>query len=510
MAVETGWQRARRTILAADFVSFLAAVVLYVLSVGGVRGFAFTLGLTTLVDIVVVFLFTKPLVTMLAKTNFFGGRPQVVRAGPRAPRRQEAQHDDAIVPPGRCRRRYRDQHRQGGLMSRLGTLGARLYRGEVSYDFIAHRKVWYGVSAVLLLVSIVSLLTVQLTLGIEFRGGAEFRVKSPSVTQDAVRSTVSGVVDTEIVVQSVGPDTVRVQTETLTTDEAEEVRNALAEEFGVSRESVSTQVIGPSWGKDISEKALRALVFFLIGVVVFLSLYFEWKMALAAMVALLHDLVITVGIYSLIGFEVTPATVIGFLTILGYSLYDTVVVFDKVRENTAGLAGGSRMTYSERREPRGQPDPGAIDQHLDHRAAADRRDPVRRSRAAGRGAAQGPVARAVHRCGRRRVLVDLHRPAAARDLKEREPAMQALAKRVAGRRAGTGVEAPSARRKAAAAQPATTDQGVADTEVDDPAAVPAGAGAARKPAPPRRPAGGSQRSQPRKGSGGRNKSKKRR
>ncbi len=186
-------------------------------------------------------------------------------------------------------------------MSRLGTLGARLYRGEVSYDFIAHRKIWYAVSAVLLVVSIVSLLTLRLTLGIEFRGGAEFRVKSPTVSQDAVRSTVEDIVGGEIVVQSVGPNTVRAQTETLTTGEAEEVRGALAKEFGVSRDAVSTQVIGPSWGKDISSKALRALIFFLLGVVVFLSLYFEWKMAMAAMIALLHDLVITAGLYSLSG-----------------------------------------------------------------------------------------------------------------------------------------------------------------------------------------------------------------
>jgi len=395
-------------------------------------------------------------------------------------------------------------------MSRLGTLGARLYRGEVSYDFIAHRKVWYAVSAALLVVSIVSLLTVQLTLGIEFRGGAEFRVKSPSVTQDAVRSTVSDVVDTEIVVQSVGPDTVRAQTETLTTDEAEEVRNALAKEFGVSRASVSTQVIGPSWGKDISEKALRALIFFLIGVVVFLSLYFEWKMALAAMIALLHDLVITAGLYSLIGFEVTPATVIGFLTILGYSLYDTVVVFDKVRENTAGLAGGSRMTYS-----------GAVNLAVNQTLVRSINTSIIALLPIGAILFAGVVLLGAG------PLKDLSlalfigvavgayssifiAPPLLASFKEREPAMQALAKRVAGRRAGTGVETPSARRKAAAAQPAATDEGVTDTEVDDPAAVPAGAGAARKPAPPRRPAGGSQRSQPRKGSGGRNKSKKRR
>ncbi|MGH8940827.1 MAG: protein translocase subunit SecF, partial [Actinomycetes bacterium] len=205
---------------------------------------------------------------------------------------------------------------------------------------------WYAVSAVLLLVSIASLLVLRLTLGIEFRGGAEFRVKGPDVTDTTVRDTVDDVVDGEIVVQRVGRDTVRAQTETLESNEVEDVQAALAERFDVQLEDVSTQFIGPSWGRDISTKALRALVFFLLGVVVFLSLYFEWKMALAAMVALLHDLVITTGLYSLIGFEVTPATVIGFLTILGYSLYDTVVVFDKVRENTQGLAGGSRMTYS--------------------------------------------------------------------------------------------------------------------------------------------------------------------
>ena len=179
VAVETGWDRARRTILAADFVSFLAAVVLYVLSVGGVRGFAFTLGLTTLVDIVVVFMFTKPLVTLLARTEVLRPGPQVVRARPRAARRQEAQHDRRRRPVEPAPPPAPRPAPQGGLMSRLGTLGARLYRGEVSYDFIGHRKIWYAVSAVLLVVSIVSLLTLRLNLGIEFRGGAEFRVKSP-------------------------------------------------------------------------------------------------------------------------------------------------------------------------------------------------------------------------------------------------------------------------------------------------------------------------------------------
>ena len=149
-------------------------------------------------------------------------------------------------------------------------------------------------------------------------------------------------------------------------------RTRWSSEFDLPRNAVSTQFIGPSWGKDISRAALRALIFFIVGVVIFLSLYFEWKMALAAMLALLHDLVITAGLYSLVGFEVTPATVIGFLTILGYSLYDTVVVFDKVRENTAGLAGRQPDDLQPGHQPGRQPDPGAVDQHLDHRAAADR------------------------------------------------------------------------------------------------------------------------------------------
>ena len=232
-------------------------------------------------------------------------------------------------------------------MSRLGNLGNKLYRGEVSYDFVASRKRWYLISAALLLLSVGSLLFNGLKLGIEFRGGAEFRVASPTVSVEAARAVAAGVTGGEVVSQSVGNRSVRVQTERLSSTEAQEVQDALAKRFGVSRNDVSTQQISASWGADISAKALRALVFFLLGLVVFLSLYFEWKMALAAILALVHDLVITIGIYALIGFEVTPATVIGFLTILGYSLYDTVVVFDKVKENTRGLAGGSRMTYSQ-------------------------------------------------------------------------------------------------------------------------------------------------------------------
>ena len=155
-------------------------------------------------------------------------------------------------------------------------------------------------------------------------------------------------------------------------------------------------------------------------------------MAVAAFVALVHDIVIATGVYALAGFQVSPATVIGLLTILGYSLYDTVVVFDKVRENTAGLLGGARSDLQPGGEPGPEPDPGQIDQHLADRAAAGRRDPGRRDRAARRQQrAQGTRAGAVRRHAVRHLLLDLHRHPGAGDLKEREPQYKALAKRVA-------------------------------------------------------------------------------
>ena len=368
-------------------------------------------------------------------------------------------------------------------MSRLGSLGARLYRGEVSYDFIGHRKTWYVVSAVLLLVSVASLLILRLSLGIEFRGGAEFRVQAADVSVDSVRDVVDDTVSTEIVVQQVGENTVRAQTEALESREVEEIRLALAERFGLERADVSTQFIGPSWGRDISEKALRALLFFLLGVVVFLSLYFEWKMALAAMVALLHDLVITAGLYSLVGFEVTPATVIGFLTILGYSLYDTVVVFDKVRENTQGLTGGSRTTYS-----------GAVNLAVNQTLVRSINTSV---------IALLPIA-AILFAGVVLLgagpLKDLSlalfigvavgayssvfiAPAVLAQLKEREPAMQALARRVSSRKSGTATT-PAARREGRGdVEPSASEEYVeadAAAQNEDPLAS-ATASTARKP-----------------------------
>ncbi len=236
-------------------------------------------------------------------------------------------------------------------MSRLGNAGGRLYRGEVSYDFVGRQKRWYILSGIVLLIAIVSLVTKGLTLGIEFKGGAAFQSPKNSMSVEDARKAAGGIVADEVRVTEVsspsGGKQIRVETAAISPDESRQVREALANKAGVAVNQVSVQQIGPTWGEQITRKAVTALIVFLAGVAIFLALMFEWRMALAAIVTLFHDVLITVGIYSLVGFTVTPATVIGFLTILGYSLYDTVVVFDKVRENTRGLLGVSRMTYSQ-------------------------------------------------------------------------------------------------------------------------------------------------------------------
>ena len=232
-------------------------------------------------------------------------------------------------------------------MSRLGTLGNKLYTGEAAYNIVPRRKTFYAVSAIVILIAIGALLFKGLTLGVEFKGGAVFTVKTTSGTVEQARAVASDSGVNGAIVTKINNNRIRVTTPPISTDESAKVRAALATKFGTTAEQIDVQLVGPSWGDQITKKAFTGLVIFLILVALFLSVYFEWKMALAALIALIHDLIITVGIYALVGFEVTPATVIGVLTILGYSLYDTVVVFDKVRENTAGLAGGSRMTYSQ-------------------------------------------------------------------------------------------------------------------------------------------------------------------
>ena len=235
-------------------------------------------------------------------------------------------------------------------MASLSQLGNSLYRGDVSYNFVGRRKVWYFVSAVLVILSLATLGIRGLNLGIEFKGGAEFSVPLASANDQSVskaRETVIAAGETPSTVTVVGGKTVRIQTQALTTEESNALSAALAKSFEIDEANIKVQIVGPSWGDEVTQNAIRALIVFLILVAIFLSIYFEWPMAVAALLALAHDVLITVGIYALSGFEVTPASVIGFLTILGYSLYDTVVVFDKVKENTKGIHGGSRITYSE-------------------------------------------------------------------------------------------------------------------------------------------------------------------
>jgi preprotein translocase subunit SecF len=227
------------------------------------------------------------------------------------------------------------------------SLASRLYHGETSYDIVGRRRLWFSISAVLLLISIVSLIWPGLNFGIDFKGGAVFRVQpQQTVTEAQVRDQLGPVAEVVQISQS-QPVEVIVQTEVLEPAEVATIRTELAELGGVERNEVSTETIGSKWGSTVSRKAIVALLVFLVVVTLYVSLRMEFKMAVAALVALLHDLIITAGIFALARFEVTPATVIALLTILGYSLYDTVVVFDKVRENTGALTSMSRTTYSQ-------------------------------------------------------------------------------------------------------------------------------------------------------------------
>jgi preprotein translocase subunit SecF len=235
-------------------------------------------------------------------------------------------------------------------MSKLRDLGNDLYSGRVSLDIVGRRKLWYAIAIVLVIIAIVApVARGGFNFGIEFRGGSEFRIDgvgetSQQVARDAVQSVDP---ETQPIVTSVGVDSVRIQTEQLDDVTTEEIRIALANAYDLPSGSVTSSFIGANWGADVTSKAMNGLIVFLILVSVLMALYFRtFKMSIAALAALVHDVVITAGIYALTGFEVTPAAVIGLLTILGYSLYDTVVVFDKVRENTLGVEFSEDTTFA--------------------------------------------------------------------------------------------------------------------------------------------------------------------
>jgi preprotein translocase subunit SecF len=233
-------------------------------------------------------------------------------------------------------------------MSKLGNLGHRLHRGEISYDFVGQRKYWYGLSILITIAAIVGLGVNGLKQGIEFSGGAVFTTHKTSISVSDAQSRIAG--DTggnHATVQKLGNGSLRIQISDISTDTSTQVRTEIAKDLDIPASRIDAEIVGPSWGEEISRKALQGLVIFLILVVGYLAIAFEWRKAVAALIALLHDLTITVGVYAIVGFEVTPGTVIGLLTILGYSLYDTVVVFDGLKEATKDITKQNRFTYSE-------------------------------------------------------------------------------------------------------------------------------------------------------------------
>ena len=236
-------------------------------------------------------------------------------------------------------------------MTSIAQWGNDLYSGKRSIDFIGRQKQWYAFSAVLIALALVGLFARGLNFGIEFRGGSEYRLTSVSNTagyEDRAKSAIAEAgIPGNVLATVIGGTSVRVQTEAAN-EKNEAAKAALAKAFGVDEKTVSASLIGPSWGETVSQKAIQALIVFLLLVALVMAIYFRtWKMAVSGLVALIHDLIVTIGIYALFGFEITPSSMIGFLTILGYSLYDTVVVFDKVRENTAEALGSRRQSYAQ-------------------------------------------------------------------------------------------------------------------------------------------------------------------
>ena len=234
-------------------------------------------------------------------------------------------------------------------------LADRLYRGEANLNIIGRRKTWFIVAGLLVVIALGSFFTRGFHLGIEFAGGSQFIVPASAGTQaeaqDAVtRAVRSAVPDAEVgAAQKVGSGrdaTFSVTTSALTQPQADTVKINLAKDLNVDASKITDNQVSASWGAQVSQQALLGLGIFLVLVLVYLVIRFEWRMAVAAVSSLLLDLVLTAGVYSLVGFEVSPSTVIGFLTILGFSLYDVVVVFDKVQENTRGITAQSSRTYA--------------------------------------------------------------------------------------------------------------------------------------------------------------------
>lgn len=324
-SIDRGFVHAWRTMRTANTVTILAAFVLYFLAVGPVRGFALALGIATSLDLAMTYLLTWPVASLLARSKFFS--------------------DNRVMG---MRRALESGQKEGSFLRKF-------YRSEFNIDFIGKRKIWFTFSAALCLISALALIPAVrgLTYGIDFRGGSVYRVPAPNeLTVADVRTAMQNAGLKDSVVQisrarTTGNALVQVQTgESLSPELREKVSQALATAAGAEVNEVNVDSVGKKWGASITTKALRALGVFLVLVIFYMSWRLEPKMAGAGIVALLHDLLITAGVYAIVGFEVSPATVIATLTILGFSLYDTIVVFDKVREEQASTAN-SRTTFAE-------------------------------------------------------------------------------------------------------------------------------------------------------------------
>ncbi len=224
----------------------------------------------------------------------------------------------------------------------------RLFRGENDYDFIKGWRVGLVVSSVLVLLSLVLLLVRGLALGLDFEGGTSWDVPTSSVSVSEARDLLRPLGEETAKIQTIGADVLRVQSASTDADVVTKVRTALADKAGVTADQVAVTTVGPTWGGEISKKAIRALILFFIAIAIYITFALrDWRMAVGALVAVVHDIIISVGTYALLQIEVTPATVIAFLTILGFSLYDTVVVYARIRDNSPIVSVAGRMTYTE-------------------------------------------------------------------------------------------------------------------------------------------------------------------
>ncbi|WP_113718023.1 protein translocase subunit SecF [Arthrobacter dokdonensis] len=236
-------------------------------------------------------------------------------------------------------------------MKSFATFGNELYTGERTFQFVGKRKIWFSITAVAVLFSIlVPLLGGGFNFGIEFRGGSQFTISNVSNTSPAIgeKAVAAGAPGTVAVVTNIAGKTMQVQTDRLSDDQTSKVKKALTSAYGVTNDQVTSTFVGPTWGQDVSRQAIIGFVVFVLLATLMMALYFRtWRMSVAAIIGLLVVMVVTAGIYAASEFEVTPSAIIGFLTILSYSLYDTVVVFDKIRENTADIKSSTRRTFGE-------------------------------------------------------------------------------------------------------------------------------------------------------------------